>query len=414
MKKLFVSAVAAVALAALALPASAFENQFGGYWRTRAYTQKDFAPDGKGDLSEVDTRTRLFYTAKFSDDFKFVNKFEFNAVWGDNDGGDIGADGKNDWRIKNSYVDMNLGDWNAKIGTQGGVIARGFILDDDFSGAVVTYQGAGFDVPVMWIKHTEGDMGKKANEKDVDYWVVNPTVKVSDQLSVNPLFMWIGSENAQEFKGYVTGIKEVNLYYLGVNADMDYGMGSAWFTGIYQFGSVDAIANNSFGVPAGKSVDVKAYLVALGGDVDLDAFKVHGQMFYASGDDSGSDYEQFFVPAGQSYYWSEIMGLGIFDNHQSNNAPGDKIGNIMAVNLGGSMSPMPKLKVTADVWYAQLNEKTSNSNNSKDLGTEINLKATYKVMDNLNLDVVGAYLFAGDATGKDDPYLVGTRLSFGF
>jgi hypothetical protein len=413
MKKLFVSAVAAVALAAFALPASAFENQFGGYWRTRAYTQKDFGPNGTQDLSQVDTRTRLFYTAKFSDDFKFVNKFEFNAVWGDNDGGDIGADGKNDWRIKNSYVDMNLGDWNAKIGTQGGVIARGFILDDDFSGAVLTYKGAGFDVPVMWIKHTEGGMGKKANEKDVDYFVVNPTVKVSDQLSVNPLFMWIGSEDAAAID---PNIKEANFYYLGVNADMDYGMGSAWFTGIYQFGSVD---NAAPVLPAGtkRSMDVNAYLVAVGGDVNLDAFNVHGEMFYASGQSAtAKDIEAFNVPAGQSYYWSEIMGYGIFDNQVSNNSPADQISNIMAFNLGASMSPMPKLKVTADLWYAKRVEDVlaPNGKMESDLGTEINLKATYKVMDNLNLDVVGAYLFAGDATGKDDPYLVGTRLSFGF
>ncbi len=40
-------------------------------------------------------------------------------------------------------------------------------------------------------------------------------------------------------------------------------------------------------------------------------------------------------------------------------------------------------------------------------------------MENLNLDVVGAYLLAGDATSLDgnnenDPYLVGTRLSLSF
>ena len=413
MKKLFVSAVAAVALMGLALPASAIDHQFGGYWRTRAYTQKDYAPNGSQDLSQVDTRTRLFYTAKFSDNFKFVNKFEMDAVWGKGTYGEIGADGK-DFEIKNTYVDATIGDWNAKIGTQGGTIARGFIFDDDFSGAVVTYQGAGFDVPVMWIKHTEGGMGKKANEKDVDYFVVNPTVKVSDQLSVNPLFMWIGSEDAAAIDAK---IKEANYYYLGLNADMDYGMGSAWFTGIYQFGSVD---RSDPVLPAGvkRSMDVNAYLVAVGGDVNLDAFNVHGEMFYASGQSAtAKDIEAFNVPDGQSYYWSEIMGLGIFDTTgKSNNAPGDKISNIMAFNLGASMSPMPKLKVTADLWYAKLVEDVlaPNGKMESDLGTEINLKATYKVMDNLNLDVVGAYLFAGDATGKDDPYLVGTRLSFGF
>jgi len=43
---------------------------------------------------------------------------------------------------------------------------------------------------------------------------------------------------------------------------------------------------------------------------------------------------------------------------------------------------------------------------------------TYSLMKNLNLDVVAAYLFAGDATYKgahqEDPYELGTRLSFKF
>ncbi|MCW7754613.1 hypothetical protein OOT00_11520 [Desulfobotulus sp. H1] len=412
MKKLFVSAVAGLAMLGLALPAAAMDHEFGGYWRTRAVATGDF--NNMNDASYVDTRTRLFYTAKFSDNLKFVNKFEFNTVWGDDDGGDISADGKNDWRIKNSYVDMTFGDWNATVGIQGGVIARGFLFDDDFSGAVVTYKAAGFDVPVMWIKHTEGSYGGAGsgdNDYDVDYLVVNPTVALSDQLSLNPVFMWVRSEDASQSNGFGVNFgftpEDVNLFYLGLNADMDFGMGSAWFTGIYQFGSIDHAP-----LAGSTSTDVKAYLVALGGNVDLGAFNVHGEMFYASGNDSGSDYEQFFVPAGQSYYWSEIMGLGTFDNYGSNGSPEDAIGNIMAFNLGASMSPIEKLTVTADIWYAQLAEKDINGED--ELGTELNLKASYKLMDNLNVDVVGAYLFAGDATGKDDPWLVGTQLSLKF
>jgi hypothetical protein len=39
-------------------------------------------------------------------------------------------------------------------------------------------------------------------------------------------------------------------------------------------------------------------------------------------------------------------------------------------------------------------------------------------MKNLNLDVIGAYLFAGDATyagaNSSDPYEIGTQISFSF
>ena len=43
---------------------------------------------------------------------------------------------------------------------------------------------------------------------------------------------------------------------------------------------------------------------------------------------------------------------------------------------------------------------------------------TYSLMKNLNLDVVAAYLFTGDATYKGandkDAYEIGTQLSFRF
>ncbi|MCB9494343.1 MAG: hypothetical protein H6681_02730 [Desulfobacteraceae bacterium] len=60
----------------------------------------------------------------------------------------------------------------------------------------------------------------------------------------------------------------------------------------------------------------------------------------------------------------------------------DKISNIMAFNVGASMSPMEKLTVGADVWYASLAEDDAAGENY--LGTELDLSASYKVMDNLN------------------------------
>ncbi|MEW6261363.1 MAG: hypothetical protein AB1547_15820, partial [Thermodesulfobacteriota bacterium] len=60
---------------AVAMPTHALENQFGGYWRTRAFTDKNFTGEDESkdfDLDRIDTRTRLFYTAKFSDNLKFV------------------------------------------------------------------------------------------------------------------------------------------------------------------------------------------------------------------------------------------------------------------------------------------------------------------------------------------------------
>ncbi len=79
---------------------------------------------------------------------------------------------------------------------------------------------------------------------------------------------------------------------------------------------------------------------------------------------------------------------------------------------------MDKWTLSADLWYASLAEENALGND--ELGTELDLKATYAVMDNLNLDLVAAYLFAGDATAPDgltnleDPVEIGARLSLSF
>ena len=74
MKKLLFLLLTAAIVVVLANPASAFDSEFGGYWRTRAYSQSNFSGTDTGarDLTQVDTRGRLFYTAVFSEDLKFV------------------------------------------------------------------------------------------------------------------------------------------------------------------------------------------------------------------------------------------------------------------------------------------------------------------------------------------------------
>ena len=135
MKKFIVLMLAVVLVVAFAMPASALENIFGGYWRTRMYQQRNFAGDD-GNLDQtrdavlVDTRTRLYYTAKINDNLKLVNKFEMDTVWGSAAGyGRVGTDAIA-IEIKNTYADFNLGPVNMLVGAQPFTLARGFISDD--------------------------------------------------------------------------------------------------------------------------------------------------------------------------------------------------------------------------------------------------------------------------------------------
>ncbi|PID73315.1 MAG: hypothetical protein CSB33_04460 [Desulfobacterales bacterium] len=414
MKRLAVLSLAALLVAAFTVPAAALESQFGGYWRTRAYTMQNFTGEDQTegmDWSGVDTRARLYYTAVFHENLKFVNKFEWDAVWGDTTLGDIGSDGKS-LEIKNSYADFNLGPVNFKIGIQGVAIARGFLFDDDFSGAMVTYKGNNIEVPFLWVKAYEGynlGYGKDNNNVDVDYYGILPIISIGESMSLNPFFLYAYSKDASSWPS-TASYEKMRLFYAGLNLDVTASdIAAIWFTGIYQGGDADTIG--------GGCVDFAAYLLAAGLDLDFSRVNFHMQAFYATGDDDADkDMETFFVPKGQSYYWAEIMGFGIFDREVSANSPGDQIGNIMASNIGLKFKASDKLSISCDLWGAMFAE--DNAAGEDYLGAEVDLKLTYKLVEGLTLDVVGAYLFTGEATyeGSDeaDPYEVGTRLSLKF
>jgi len=407
MKRLLVITLSVLLVGTLTVPAMAVDHEFGGYWRTRFYNNTDFSgvDDGSQDVQKVDTRTRLYYTAIFSDQLKLVNKFEMNAEWGDDNRGDIGADGT-DFRVKNTYVDFKVGDWNATVGTQGYALARGFLFDDDFSGAVVSYMGDGIMIPVVWMKAYEGGTGDEANDMDFDYYGVDPTFSVGE-LKLNPFILYMTSADASSWTS-TSDFEAVDVDFLGVNGDFGTDMFSVWFTAIYEAGSMDDLAS-------GDSIDVAAMLGAVGGSMNLDAMSVHGQFFYATGDDDAGDdeYNEFFVPKGASYYWAEIMGYGVFDDQVSAGSPGDQIKDIMAFNVGVEF-PMDKLTLGLDLWYANLAE--DNAAGDKDLGTEIDATATYQLLEDLSVQAVAAYLAAGDATGGGDenPMEVGVQMSLSF
>ena len=398
MKKIIASAVGLALVGGVAVTtASAVESQFGGYWRTRSFVQSDFTGQDTPDYNRTDNRTRLYYTAKFNDDFKFVNKFEFNSNWGDTNGGDIGADGDT-FRVKNSYADFTLGMVRSTVGIQGAVIQRGFVFDDDFSGFVVRADFGGWTLPVLYTTAVDDDVNVAA-DGDVHLASIMPKFTLGD-FTLTPSLTYMNA----------TSGLDASMAWVGLDVDAKFDTVSAWGSFIYSTGDeYDATFT-------GTGNDQDGYLVAAGASAGI----FHGQAFYASGEDNpgAGDSDAFASAPGQSYYWSEIMGLGIFDNQASAGAPGGQITNVMALNAGVTLKPADKLKLDFDVWYAALAEDNANGDDA--LGVEFDAKLTYALMDNLNAEFVLAYLMADDATTNNaesndkDPIEAGVRLSLKF
>ncbi len=426
MKKSFITAFALICCIALSVPAFAVDMEYGGYWRTRAYTMDGFSGDSDDkslDMSKVDARGRLWTKHIINDETSWTNRLEFNVIWGDEDhGGGIATDGTDYIRFKHSYVDLDTTvaetDFHLRIGLQGFEAAKGMLFDDDFAGLILSHEGDTATHKFIWMKVFEGstlsgEYEEDLDDLDVDFIGLSSNFSfMDDALTLNTNAFYMASSDGREWSA-TTGNQDLDVFYLGADFNYNLNNGNLWGVFLYEGGSADVV-NSSV------EYDLSAYIAAIGAEIDLDPAGIHAQIFYASGDDdlSDTDSEGFYVPRGQSYYWAEIMGLGVFDYTASSGSPGDTISNIVAFNLGGSYVVSEDLSLTGDVWFAQ-HAETNQLVTEEPLGTEIDLRVDYKLNEDLNLTVVGAYLFADDATNmgaedETDVFEIGMQLSFAF
>ena len=463
MKKLSVLLGVVIMVLALTMPAAAFENEFGGYWRTRAYTDYGFSGTSNGtayakvngNQNTIDTRTRIFYTAKFSENLKFVNHFEVNATWGQNGGyGQMSADnsGADTFRVARSYVDFKLGQQRFVVGVQDFTLARGYLYDDNASGVKAIFKvNDAIYLPLIYMKNYEGGTGyingSAASTYDMTTWVFYPTIFLNKDNTLKPHVAYLYSENAALATArntnmfndptsatFLPGATKVDLWTAGLEYDGKIDIFDLGATAIFQFGSIDvpsAVYNHD-------SLNVKGMLFDIFGGVNLGPANIHAKGIWASGNKHGEDpavsgdLKGFITPGkkdtwGATYYWAELMGDGIFDNATPIGSPGSCISNVYIGNFGASYKLLQDLKISADLWYAQRAEDVKIASNalqpqySSSLGTEFDMVLTYTIVDNLKIDLVGAYLWAGNAitkavdpNGNANPYELGTRLSLAF
>lgn len=415
MKKIIASAVGLmIAGGVAATTASAVENEFGGYWRTRFHYQDNMSSYPGDTTFHVNTRTRLYYTAVFNENLKFVNKFEFDAVWGDDGYGDIGTDGKV-FEIKNSYADATFGPANAKIGAQGLVIHRGILHDEDVIGAVISGNFGAVTPVLAWARDQDAKFGNQAYDLDVLHGGVK--IKAGDMITLYPaVTALVGSkETTTSTEEYVVAIGEPldtrdvetttvgdqQFVWLGLDVDVKFDPISAWGTFIYETGEQLNVDKNAFALAAG-----------------VDAGVVHGAGYYITGDDGSDPTENTEFTAISPYaVTAEIMGAGILDNGTGPGMPGAAPTNIMLANVGTAIKAMDNMTIKVDGWYGALAE--DNANGNTDIGFELDGVVTVKMLDNLSADIILAYLMAGDATndaaGNDDDVMEGgVRLSLSF
>jgi hypothetical protein len=540
-----------VALALLvAVPSFALEVKYGGLFRARVLSDHNFTGDGTGGygypnvalaapevtaanvggtgirgggvpyvphMNRFDQRLRMYFDFISSENLKVVTRLEANTVWGAYGnpaarnivgGGNVGAD-NNNLGIKNAYVEFKIPNTmlTSKIGVQGISLLDSWIIDSDFSAAVVSADlkpftivlgyAAGQNYSTVMESDNVDDLVAVVNYKEgpfnaglVFLWQDAHNVPASafptiaavqdDPLQTNVTFARSFNSGANYQNPYVPGLfitaQRNNLFDLGVQLGYKIDYLSAYINFVKNFGSLKvsnvATANTEPGaadirvntniLPGlsalnAHTADYTGWMIDAGVNYFCGPFTANLGGFYTSGQKlnfttidgqpaninnpqiivpNGSDISTFVYPLATSKYFSEIMGGGILDNMAPNGGywrgyPTPT--NIWTLTLGGAYQVLPTTKVAMSYWYFATSEKVPSKFNpqfgtwdtSSNLGHELDLTITQNIVDKLNLDLVGAIMFTGQAYrarttnvrylgGDQNAYELGARLQWAF
>jgi hypothetical protein len=439
LKKNVAIAAAAGALAAIAVPAMAFENEFHGVFNFNT-TFSNFQNGGASNISPAgtfkdqkmnnyfDQRARLQYIAKASDDLKLVTHFELDTRFGGitdgkytntSDAGTLDADGVN-FETKNVYLDFNLGkNFNAKLGVQpfSDSLKGLFAYAADIPAIMTTTKLGSYTLGLGYSRFSEsqqngtpvGRMGDLAK----DLFAFDNSLALSKDTKAGFSYYLLAD--------YQTVNKPFVLHTFGLNGETK--LGSLVLSG---FAAMQAgNQHNGNGV---QSVQYHGYAANVAAKLPIGPGTFKTALLFASGDNSDQrttdNHYKGWVPlqgvitgaSGSTNAYNE--GGMMIINRNTNDAPTStdnrirrSVTNLALLTAGYDANLTDKVFLNGNVGFAWVPASgkdgvilgTTRTNASDFMGTEINLETGYKVNSNLNLTAEAAYMILGGLykdTGK--------------
>jgi hypothetical protein len=187
---------------------------------------------------------------------------------------------------------------------------------------------------------------------------------------------WFGKY--AQYEAPMTGVKDVDLSAWGAYLKGKYQLGPAYFGALFSYASGDDYSDATKNTmnPGGAGTNFAPALIlmndALRAWTMRDSLAASGTAFVSNG-----------------------IGAAI----PGNSAPTSNKYNNLIYSAFVGFDPTPQLNLEANLIYATVDKKqlsATTSAVSEKLGTEIDLKATYKIYDNLSYMVGAGYLWAGD------------------
>lgn len=454
MRKYLISFIAILAVVALVAPSFAVEFKYGGMYRWRIQAKENMldANDDKDDTANwIDQRIRMFFDFIGSENLKLVTKWEADTMWGfertydkmagRHGGGDVGADAVN-LEMKNVYIDFAIPNTpvRTQIGVQGFSLLSGWIFEDDASAAIFNFALDPVKVRAGYIAALNQDVINDFNDMD-DFFLELSYAEGPLKLA-GVLFYQYGHDSDFGYPNYISYAgnqsisgtrvvdkKDNQLIDLGFSVNYKMDWLAAYLNFVKNFGSYDIAGTDD-------SEDYKGWLIEGNISYFMAPFTLNLGGFVAS--------DKFAYPAGRSHYWSEIAGIGTLDDNvggarqpywnegssyamgggvvnRGNYDMGDAPRNLWTIWVGTTWQALETTKLTFNYYYLGTYKKViADERGKKDnsLGHELNLYIDQKVVDGLELRLVGAYLIADDALTKsstdDNIYEIGAQLLWKF
>jgi len=439
MKRLLFCLVALVVAMAFVVPCYSAEMKINGINRLKFVATDNMDGNDKIDDNRqfVKQRLRMYFTSIASENLKVVYKNEIDFNWGDNSfattrsqGGRIGGDTVN-LETKNIYMEFMIPNTPVKFtgGLQGVTLHRGWFISDDVSAARFDVNLDPFSVLAYWANAI--DTLQTSSEDDMWQLVLSGAYK-AENMDARLSFGYEKGPDGNFTPGSPPGptAKDDDFYLLMGDFGMSFDMVS-----FYVIAGLNAGKRKNNGASDNK---YKGYMFEGQVDFALDIATLYVNFRYASGEKEGKDDFGFRGMSGQTYSWSEILSDGYFwevnsdmsqissigdkgyavPGHSASNHPS----NMWAIAVGGDVKPTDTTSIGLDLYYiAMVEKRTVGGKSTDDVGFEVDLDITQKIYDNLDMKIVGAYMFADDGFGapaatanKDDAFVLGLGFNYKF
>ena len=364
-KKTVAIAAAVGAMAAISVPAMAFENEFHGMYKFKTIfsnldaggtsSQSTFNPSSLNENNQtnnfLEQRARIMYIAKASDDLKLVTHFELDSRFGGTntgkyssttDAGSLDADGVS-LETKSVYLDFNVKPVNVKVGIQPYKDAlKGVFLDADLAAVNTTTKigaltiGAAFarmyDGSGIVIGTTNSNLNggsSRVGDRNADAFLLDTKFAITKDASIGFSYYFVANylNNINTLYGYPASAGLANFNFdrtdintFALNGDVKVGPVALSGFAAMQAGVVKASKNTA--PYAGKTANLHGYALNGAAKIAVGPGTLRAAGLFTSGDE-GSD--------GQYNAWMPVKTIN------TNPTTGGSGSSVTSYNEGGTM-----------------------------------------------------------------------------